>query len=136
MVNDIFNFKDNFEFNESLSFDGMKPQNDFWKALENKETWLNNVCDSKAYILVIKLANSFLKWQPAQLLELQNRINSDYKLGILNSDRIEDKYAILLVLWPSKVVDDVFFLDKESVVCSVPEIAQKCELKGYAIIKK
>ena len=136
MIKDIFDFKNKLEFNDSSSWEGVKIQNDFWKALEDKETWLNDVYASKACILVIKLANSFIKWSPVQLLELKKRIEFDHNSGILNSDKIEDMYAIVLVSLPSKVVEDVFFLDKERVVYTVPEIAQKCELKGYVIIKK
>ena len=136
MMKDVFDFKNKLEFNDSSSLEGVKIQNDFWKTLEDKEEWLNKVCDSKACILVIKLANSFIKWSPDQLGKLRQRIVCDHNSGHLSSNRIEDIYAIVLVTLPSKIVEDVFFLDKECIAYTAPEIVQKCELRGYAVIKK
>ena len=131
----MFNFNDFPEFNDSSSVFTVNVQNDFWRVLENKKTWLDKVQSSQACILVIKLANSFIKWTPEQLKSLIEQIDTDYKSGVLKSNRIDNKYAIVLTALPSKMVEGIFFLDEEY-IAAIPDIEQKCECCGFAVIKK
>ena len=130
----IFNFDEWPEFDDASSVFTEKSQSDFWQVLENKK-WLDKVQNSQACILVIKLANSFIKWKPEQLKSLTEQIDADYKSGVLKSNRIDNKYAIILTALPSKTVEGSFFLDEEF-IAAIPEIEQKCECRGYAVIKK